>query len=92
MSADTTIKVPVETRDRLARLAAERKASIGGLVSEWAEATPTAEEIAAERERTRATLAELGAELTPEDLAAGEQLWAALDAGDDDALLRAAGE
>lgn len=90
MAADTTIKVPFETRDRLAQLADEHNASIGGFVTGMAALIPTAEEVEAEAERTRETLAKLGFALGPEDRAAGEALWAALDAGDDDALARAA--
>jgi hypothetical protein len=88
VTADTTIKVAKGIRDKLARLAAERGTNIGGLVASFAEATPTAAEIAAEQERTRAILAEkFGVELGHDDLAEGQRLWAALDAGDDDALL-----
>jgi len=90
MTADTTIKVTHETRDRLAVLASEHKNSIGGFIADVAASIPTAAEIEAAAERTRATLAQLGVALEPEDRAAGEAIWAALDSGDDEALVRAA--
>jgi hypothetical protein len=90
MTADTTIKVTHETRDRLAVLASEHKDSIGGFIADVAARIPTAAEIEAAAERTRATLAQLGVALEPEDRAAGEAIWAALDSGDNEALVRAA--
>lgn len=87
----TTVKVTMEARDRLAVLAAEKGQSIGAFISSVADRLPTAAELDARDERTRETLRQLGIELAPSDRAEGEALWAALDAGDDEALVRAAG-
>jgi hypothetical protein len=85
--ADTTVKVAKSTRDRLAQLAGEHGTNIGALVATLAAHTPTAAEIAAERERTRMVLAErFGVQLGSADLAEGQRLWSALDSGDDGAL------
>ncbi|MET9265265.1 hypothetical protein [Amycolatopsis sp. NPDC004079] len=86
----TTVKVTVGARDRLAVLAAEKGTSIGGFIAGVAERIPTSAELDARDERTRQTFAGLGIDLTPADRAAGEAMWAALDAGDDAALVRAA--
>jgi len=89
MTADTTlttVKVTTAARDRLAVLAAEAHQSIGAFIAGVADRIPTAAELDARDERTRHVLAQLGVDLTPADRQAGEALWAALDAGDDDAL------
>ncbi|UJW36959.1 hypothetical protein L3Q67_45170 (plasmid) [Saccharothrix sp. AJ9571] len=84
------MKVSTAARDRLAVLAAESQQSIGAFIAGVASRIPTTAELDARDERTRQVLAQLGADLTPADRDAGEALWAALDSGDDDALVRAA--
>lgn len=81
--ADTTIKVDPAVRDRLMVLARERGITMRDLVAELAGATPTAEELQARYEATRAYVEEhfLKGPYTAEDAAAGEKLWAELAAG-----------
>jgi len=73
--ADTTIKVPTETRDRLAVLAAEQGTSIGQLVSRLAAEQPTAEQIAERVAEGRRVLREqFGMTLTDDQLDQGPDL------------------
>uniref|UniRef100_UPI003F49786A hypothetical protein n=1 Tax=Amycolatopsis sp. CA-293810 TaxID=3239926 RepID=UPI003F49786A len=91
MTADTsmtTVKVTAAARDRLAVLAAEKGQSIGAFISGVAERLPTAAELDERDERTRQALKKFGIALGISERAEGEALWAALDAGDDDALLK----
>ncbi len=77
--ADTTIKVDISVRDRLAVLAAQRGATIRDLVAELAQATPTSEELTA---RHAAATTYLREQLAPNlDTATGESFWAELEAG-----------
>ena len=66
--ANTTIQVPVEVRDHLAVLAAERGLTIGQLVGALSAREPTAEQLAARVAATRAALREhTGCTLADED-------------------------
>lgn len=58
MSDDTSIKVSVATRDRLALLAVEHNTTIRGLVDELAQAEPTQAELEERAEQARAELAQ----------------------------------
>jgi hypothetical protein len=72
---DTSIKVSRQTRERLARLAAERGTTLKDLVEELAAASLTAAELAEREARARAVLAEsFGVEVTDADLAASARL------------------
>lgn len=72
---DTSIKVSRQTRERLARLAAERNTTLKDVVEEMAAATPTAAELAERERRARAVLAEFfGVEVTESELAASARL------------------
>jgi hypothetical protein len=72
---DTSIKVSWQTRERLARLAAERHTTLKDLVDELAAATPTATELAEREERARAVLAEhFGVQVTDAELGASARL------------------
>lgn len=72
---DTSIKVSRQTRERLARLAAERHTTLKEVVEELAAATPTAAELAEREQRARAVLAEhFGVEVTDAELAAAARL------------------
>jgi len=72
---DTSIKVSRQTRERLARLAAERNTTVKDLVEQLAAATPTAAELAEREKRARAVLAEFfGVEVTEAELAASARL------------------
>jgi len=72
---DTSIKVSRRTRERLARLAAERGATMKDLVEELAAATLTAAELAEREQRARRVLAEhFGVEVTEAELAASARL------------------
>jgi hypothetical protein len=72
---DTSIKVSKQTRERLARLAAERHTTLKDIVEDLAAATPTAAELAERERRARAVLAEhFGIEVGPPELAASERL------------------
>ncbi|SRR5258708_7319599 len=72
---DTSIKVSKQTRERLARLAAERQTTLKDLVEELALAVPTAGELAEREQRTREVLAEFfGVQVTEADLAASARL------------------
>jgi hypothetical protein len=53
---DTSIKVSRQTRERLARLAAERGSTLKDVVEELAGATLTAAELAEREQRARAVL------------------------------------
>lgn len=55
---DTSIKVSRQTRERLARLAAERGTTLKDVVEELAAATLTAAELAEREHRARDVLAE----------------------------------
>lgn len=68
MAADeTSIKVSMAARDRLARLAAEHGTTIRGLVENLAQSTPTQAEYAERAELARAELASaLGTAPSPE--------------------------
>jgi hypothetical protein len=73
--SDTSIKVSRLTRERLARLAAERSTTLKDLVEELAAATPTAAELAEREQCARAVLAEhFGVEVTETELAAAARL------------------
>jgi hypothetical protein len=75
MADDTSIKVSKQTRERLARLAAERHTTLKDMVEELAAATPTAAELAEREQRARAVLAEyFGVEVTDAELAAAARL------------------
>lgn len=80
--ANTTIKVNTEARDRLAVLAKERGCTIGELVNEFAQATPTREELQA---RLDSAVAYVREHLVPDfdetDVAAGKEMWRELAAG-----------
>jgi hypothetical protein len=80
--ADTTIKVNVSVRDRLAVLARQRGCTLGELVAELAAKTPTQDELDA---RYAAAASYIQENLVPgfseDDRKAGEQLWRDLDAG-----------
>jgi len=72
---DTSIKVSRQTRERLARLAAERHTTLKEMVEELAAAMPTAAELAEREQRARAVLAEhFGVEVTDAELAAAARL------------------
>jgi hypothetical protein len=72
---DTSIKVSKQTRERLARLAAERRTTLKDIVEDLAAATPTAAELAEREQRARAVLAEhFGVEVGPAELAASARL------------------
>lgn len=72
---DMSIKVSRRTRERLARLAAERGATMKDLVEELAAATLTAAELAEREQRARRVLAEhFGVEVTETELAASVRL------------------
>lgn len=72
---DTSIKVSRQTRERLARLAAERRTTLKGLVEELAAATLTDAELAERELRTRGVLAEhFGVDVTDAELAASARL------------------
>lgn len=57
--ADSMIRVSSEVRDRLAELARDRGASIGAIVGEYANATPTREEMTAKAAEAKQVLYEL---------------------------------
>jgi hypothetical protein len=72
---DTSIKVSRQTRERLARLAAERRATLKDLVAELATNTLTAAELAEREHRARSVLAEhFGVDVTEAELAASARL------------------
>jgi hypothetical protein len=72
---DTSIKVSRQTRERLARLAAERGSTLKDVVEELAAATLTAAELAEREARARTVLAEnFGVEVTDAELAASARL------------------
>lgn len=58
MTATATIRVPRETRDRLAARARERGVSLSVLLTEFARRTERAEALRSEREATRADMAD----------------------------------
>ena len=73
--ADTSIKGSRPTRERLSRLAAERKTTLKDVVEELAAGTPTAAELAERERHARAVLAEhFSVEVTDADLAASARL------------------
>ncbi len=72
---DTSIKVSRQTRERLARLAAERRTTLKDLVQELAASVPSAAELAERERRAREVLAErFGVEVTDAELAASARL------------------
>lgn len=72
---DTSIKVSRQTRERLARLAAERRTTLKDVVEELAAATPTGAELAEREQRARSVLAGyFGVEVTDAELAASARL------------------
>ena len=76
---DTSIKVSKQTRERLARLAAERHTTLKDLVEELAAGAPTAAELAKRERRARAVLSErFGVEVGPTELAASARLREAI--------------
>jgi antitoxin MazE7 len=58
MTATATIRVPRETRDRLAARARERGVSLSALLTEFARRAERAEALRSEREATRADMAD----------------------------------
>jgi hypothetical protein len=80
---DTSIKVSRRTRERLARLAAERRTTMKDLVEALAASAPTAAELAERERRARDVLAEhFGVEVTDTDLAASARLREMIDRRD----------
>lgn len=74
---DTSIKVSRQTRERLARLAAERRTTLKDVVEELAAATLTAAELAEREQRARNVLAErFGVDVGDAELAASARLRA----------------
>jgi antitoxin MazE7 len=72
---DTSIKVSKQTRERLARLAAERHTTLKDLVEDLASLAPTAAELAERERRARAVLAEhFDVEVGPAELDASARL------------------
>jgi len=72
---DTSIKVSRQTRERLARLATERRTTLKDVVEELAAAALTADELAEREQRARDVLAEhFGVEVTEAELAASARL------------------
>ncbi len=72
---DTSIKVSRQTRERLARLAADRQTTLKDVVEKLAAAAPTAAELAERERRARAVLAEhFSVEVTDVELAASARL------------------
>jgi predicted DNA-binding ArsR family transcriptional regulator len=72
---DTSIKVSKQTRERLARLAAERRTTLKDLVDELAAATLTDAELAERERRARSVLEEhFGVVVTDVELAASARL------------------
>ncbi|OEV12723.1 hypothetical protein K378_03849 [Streptomyces sp. Amel2xB2] len=57
--ADSMIRVPADVRDRLAELARDRGASIGAIVGEYANSTPTKREMVAKAAEAKQVLYEL---------------------------------
>jgi len=79
---DTSIKVSRQTRERLARLAAERRTTLKDVVEELAAATLTAAELAEREQRARNVLAErFGVEVTDAEMAASARLRAMIARG-----------
>ncbi|MEU8128079.1 hypothetical protein AB0B68_12745 [Micromonospora sp. NPDC049049] len=79
---DTTITVDTEVRDRLVLLANERGTTMRDLVAQLTQAALTADEL-----RDRAARAEqyvrlkIASDLSADDLTRGEDVWAAVEAG-----------
>jgi hypothetical protein len=72
MSSETaTIRVPRETRDRLAEQAQQRGVSVSSLITEFARRAERAEALRSERQATRSEAGD------PESLAE-ERLWEAV--------------
>lgn len=72
---DTSIKVSKRTRERLARLAAERNTTLKDLVEDLAATALTAAELAERERRARAVLAEhFGVQVGPAELEASARL------------------
>ena len=72
---DTSIKVSRQTRERLARLAAERGTTLKDLVEELAAATLTAAELSERERRARSVLEEhFGVRVTEAELEASARL------------------
>lgn len=71
MTATTTIRVPRETRDRLAAQARERGVSLSSLLTELARRVERADALRSEREATRADAAR-------PDIATEERAWEAV--------------
>ena len=70
-SETATIRVPLETRDRLAEQARQRGVSIASLITEFARRAERAEALRSERQATRS-------EVGDAELLAEEQLWEAV--------------
>ncbi|MGH3646306.1 MAG: hypothetical protein ACRDTM_03885 [Micromonosporaceae bacterium] len=80
--AHTTIKVKTEARDRLAILAKERGCTIGEVVDQLAESTPTHDELTARRAAAAAYVKEhLVSDFGEDDVTAGRQMLRDLAAG-----------
>ena len=72
---DTSIKVSLQTRERLARLAAERGSTLKDVVEELAATTLTVDELAEREARARTVLAEnFGIKVTDAELDASARL------------------
>ncbi|MGE5281961.1 MAG: antitoxin [Chloroflexota bacterium] len=71
MTATATIRVPRETRDRLAARARERGVSLSSLLVEFARRTERADALRSEREATRADSGN-------PDVGAEERYWEAV--------------
>ena len=71
MTATTTIRVPRETRDRLAARARERGVSLSSLLTEFARRVERADALHSEREATRVDAGN-------RDIAAEEREWEAV--------------
>ncbi len=75
MADDTSIKVTRQTRERLARLAAERHTTLKDVVENLEAATPTEADFAERELRARAVLAaQFGVEVADAELAASARL------------------
>ncbi len=72
---DTSIKVSLQTRERLARLAAERGSTLKDVVEELAATALTVDELAEREARARTVLAEnFGIKVTDAELDASARL------------------
>jgi hypothetical protein len=76
------IKVTRDTRDRLAKIAAERGVSVSGLIEEFAAKTRTRDEVRTSHEQTLAVIRRYFVpDFNEDDIEKGRQLWRDLAAG-----------